>query len=222
MSQPSRPRSRHSAAASSRYVKFDATGSAGDTEPAWPRSSRRIPLTGGVHGGDDADEHGPGDRHGLGEHGGDHSRHDGADHVGVGADADLVVRRRYRHDRGRARRSIRRTMSTRSHAVRATMRPTVRSTDPGVIYRVDPATGQASVFFDLNTVISQIDPGNATPTTPAANGLLGRRDGAGQLVQHHLRFRRGLQRHAGDVRRAASTDPIPARTSSSRSRPTAR
>ena len=44
--------------------------------------------------------------------------------------------------------------------------------NPGVIYRVDPATGQASVFFDLNSVISQIDPGNATPTTPAANGLL--------------------------------------------------
>ena len=44
--------------------------------------------------------------------------------------------------------------------------------NPGVIYRVNPATGQASVFFDLNSVISQIDPGNATPTTPAANGLL--------------------------------------------------
>ena len=44
--------------------------------------------------------------------------------------------------------------------------------NPGVIYRVDPATGQASVFFDLNSVISQLDPGNATPSTPAANGLL--------------------------------------------------
>ncbi len=44
--------------------------------------------------------------------------------------------------------------------------------NPGVIYRVDPATGQASVFFDLNSVISQIDPNNSTPTTPAANGLL--------------------------------------------------
>ena len=43
---------------------------------------------------------------------------------------------------------------------------------PGVIYRVDPATGKASVFFDLNSVISQLDPGNATPSTPAANGLL--------------------------------------------------
>ena len=32
-----------------------------------------------------------------------------------------------------------------------------------MIYRVDPATGQSSVFFDLNTVISQIDPSNATP-----------------------------------------------------------
>ncbi len=38
---------------------------------------------------------------------------------------------------------------------------------PGVIYRVDPATGKSSVFFDLNTVISQIDPNSPT----AANGL---------------------------------------------------
>ena len=45
------------------------------------------------------------------------------------------------------------------------------SIPPGVIYRVDPATGQASVFFDLNTVLSQIDPSNATPATPAANSL---------------------------------------------------
>ena len=29
---------------------------------------------------------------------------------------------------------------------------------PGVIYRIDPATGKASVFFDLNTVLNQIDP----------------------------------------------------------------
>jgi hypothetical protein len=32
---------------------------------------------------------------------------------------------------------------------------------PGVIYRVDPATGRSSVFFDLNTVLNQIDPGAA-------------------------------------------------------------
>jgi len=30
---------------------------------------------------------------------------------------------------------------------------------PGVIYRVDPATGDASVFFDLNTVLDQVSPG---------------------------------------------------------------
>ena len=44
---------------------------------------------------------------------------------------------------------------------------------PGVIYRVDPATGKASVFFDLNTVMNQIDP-NALSTdgkNPAANSL---------------------------------------------------
>jgi hypothetical protein len=37
---------------------------------------------------------------------------------------------------------------------------------PGVIYRVDPATGKASVFFDLNTVLSQLEPGGN-----ASNGL---------------------------------------------------
>ena len=44
---------------------------------------------------------------------------------------------------------------------------------PGVIYRVDPATGKASVFFDLNTVLNQIDPG-ATPGNGAlpTTGLL--------------------------------------------------
>jgi hypothetical protein len=37
---------------------------------------------------------------------------------------------------------------------------------PGVVYRVDPATGKASVFFDLNTVISRVTPGGT-----AANSL---------------------------------------------------
>ena len=65
---------------------------------------------------------------------------------------------------------------------------------PGVIYRVDPATGKASVFFDLNTVLSQIDPDNTTAATPGGQ-LARQRDGAGQLVQHHVRSRRDLQRH---------------------------
>jgi hypothetical protein len=39
---------------------------------------------------------------------------------------------------------------------------------PGTIYRVDPATGKASVFFDLNPVIQQLE--NDTSAT-AANGL---------------------------------------------------
>lgn len=30
---------------------------------------------------------------------------------------------------------------------------------PGVIYRVDPATGNSNVFFDLNTVLNQVSPG---------------------------------------------------------------
>src|SRR5262245_40991199 len=42
---------------------------------------------------------------------------------------------------------------------------------PGVIYRGDPATGKSSVFFDLNTVLSQTDPNNTSPATPAANSL---------------------------------------------------
>ncbi len=44
---------------------------------------------------------------------------------------------------------------------------------PGVIYRVDPATGKSSVFFDLNTVINQIEPqGNAANGGSAGSGLL--------------------------------------------------
>ncbi len=41
---------------------------------------------------------------------------------------------------------------------------------PGVIYRVDPTTGATSVFFDLNTVIPQLDPSTKSSSTPAANG----------------------------------------------------
>ena len=54
-----------------------------------------------------------------------------------------------------------RRTASRGHDVGNTS-PPLRSVssavnDPGVIYRVDPATGKANVFFDLNTVISQID-----------------------------------------------------------------
>lgn len=44
---------------------------------------------------------------------------------------------------------------------------------PGVIYRVDPATGRSSVFFDLNTVVNQLDP-SATPgnSVGSASGLV--------------------------------------------------
>ncbi len=44
---------------------------------------------------------------------------------------------------------------------------------PGVIYRVDPATGKASVFFDLNTVIGQL-PTASVP--PDASNITGDRD----------------------------------------------
>ncbi|MBV8677656.1 MAG: hypothetical protein JO355_10895, partial [Planctomycetaceae bacterium] len=47
---------------------------------------------------------------------------------------------------------------------------------PGVIYRVDPATGKASVFFDLNTVISQLPTPspvpNASNSVGASTGLV--------------------------------------------------
>ncbi|WP_158633525.1 S8 family serine peptidase [Tautonia sociabilis] len=44
---------------------------------------------------------------------------------------------------------------------------------PGVIYRVDPATGDTSVFFDLNTVIDQIEPGaTAANSAGAETGLV--------------------------------------------------
>ena len=44
---------------------------------------------------------------------------------------------------------------------------------PGVIYRLDPATGKASVFFDLNTVINQLEPGGtAANSVSAASGFV--------------------------------------------------
>ena len=48
---------------------------------------------------------------------------------------------------------------------------------PGTIYRVDPATGRTSVFFDLNTVISQIQPGgNAGNGSSPGSGLVNNYD----------------------------------------------
>ena len=62
---------------------------------------------------------------------------------------------------------------------------------PGVIYRVDTATGKTSVFFDLNTVLDQTDPTNATPSTPAANGLTSAgkpQDGSGLVNWYSITF----------------------------------
>ena len=47
---------------------------------------------------------------------------------------------------------------------------------PGAIYRIDPATGKASLFFDLNSVVSQINPATTSsnqisPNAPAGNNL---------------------------------------------------
>ena len=65
---------------------------------------------------------------------------------------------------------------------------------PGVIYRVDPATGKTNVFFDLNTLIPQLEPADNKGAT-AANSA-GAEDRPGQLVRHHLRPRRLLRRQA--------------------------
>ena len=65
---------------------------------------------------------------------------------------------------------------------------------PGVIYRVDPATGKTSVFFDLNTVVSQLDPARDR------RQLVGNADRPGQLVRHRVRPRGLLRRPAVDVR----------------------
>jgi subtilisin family serine protease len=44
---------------------------------------------------------------------------------------------------------------------------------PGVIYRIDPATGKAGVFFDLNTVLNQASPGtNASNSAGSQTGLV--------------------------------------------------
>ena len=44
---------------------------------------------------------------------------------------------------------------------------------PGVIYRVDPATGDGNVFFDLNTVLNQVSPGTtADNSAGSATGLV--------------------------------------------------
>ena len=58
---------------------------------------------------------------------------------------------------------------------------------PGVIYRVDPATGKSSVFFD-----SEHGDEPDRPEQSDRGKLAGDRHRAGQLVQHHVRFRRDL------------------------------
>jgi hypothetical protein len=44
---------------------------------------------------------------------------------------------------------------------------------PGVIYRIDPATGRATTFFDLNTVVNQLEPGaNASNSLGNSTGFV--------------------------------------------------
>ncbi len=55
----------------------------------------------------------------------------------------------------------------------ASTTPATLGGNPGIIYRLDPATGIAQQFFDLNTVISQIEPGGtAAASGGAATGLV--------------------------------------------------
>ena len=105
--------------------------------------------------------------------------------LGLAVDPDLVVRRRHCPDSLRTRWRLRqrrlrhlprgrreqRQDLTAAQITANNTTPSVVSgaiNRPGVIYRVDPATGKTNVFFDLNTVISQID---ATKGTTAANSL---------------------------------------------------
>ncbi|HEX8199301.1 MAG TPA: hypothetical protein VF590_02355, partial [Isosphaeraceae bacterium] len=61
---------------------------------------------------------------------------------------------------------------SRGSNVASTSPPTLGG-HPGLIYRVDPATGQSSLFFDLNTVISQVVPGgNAANPNETRSGLV--------------------------------------------------
>ena len=107
---------------------------------------------------------GPGDRPDLPDR--------GAGHLGVRADPDssfggdiVRIKAGPGGDFGKAVYAISRGAGGNTGAVNK----------PGVIYRVDPATGKASVFFDLNTVITSLSP----PRTPPTRSAL---DRAGQLV----------------------------------------
>ena len=107
MSQPSRPRSRGTAQRRRREIKLDRPVPLEQRSLMAPVVAT-FPLTATLHGEPRHPTNSDlGNRHGLREHDGDRHRHDGADHVGLGADAGLVVRRRHRDDRGRARRRIR-------------------------------------------------------------------------------------------------------------------
>ena len=80
----------------------------------------------------------------------------GADHERHATDQLVVLRGRHRPDRGRPRRRLR--QGRLRDLARRRLQPR-RDQPAGVIYRVDPATGKSSVFFDLNTVIGAISPG---------------------------------------------------------------
>ena len=71
-----------------------------------------------------------------------------------------------------------------------------RSTGRASIYRVDPATGKSTVFFDLNTVIPQIDPDATTPGAANSRGAV--QTGLVNWYEHHVRprgvFRRPSRR----------------------------
>ena len=218
MSQPSRPRGRGPAQQRRRRdLKLD--------RPV-PLEERRMPAPGrgcvpaddDVHGAGDADQHRP--RHGdrVGEYdGGDH-RQCRADHLGGGTDAELVVRRRYRQYHAGPRRRLR--LGRLRHLPRG--RRQHRRDQPArhdLSRRSGHGQGQRVLRPEHGP---QPDRPQQHLDLVARGQLVGRIDRAGELVQHDLRPRGHVRRHALAVRQQRRPLRSRARTSSTRSRPAAR
>ena len=231
MSQPSRPQARGPAQRRRRDLKIEAV---------MPLEERcllapvvvDLAATRGVHGGRRPPTNAnAGDvvaiTAGQPDAGLPHRR---AVHLGHRADPDLLVRRRHRPDPGGAGRRLRqrrlRDLPGRGRNGLPADRPENPTTTPpivsgainrpGVIYRVDPATGKTSVFFDLNTVVSQLEPGGQRRATRSAPR---RAWSTGTTSRSTPRATSTASRRCSSP---ASTGPTRPRTPSTGSRPTAR
>ena len=127
MSQPSRPRERGTVQRRRRDIKLDRPVPL-ETRSLMAPVVATFPLHGDLHGGARRRRTRTWGRSRFRENTTATIDTDGADHVGVGADADLVVRRRYRDDRGRARRGLRQRSLRDLPRARATTRRRARST----------------------------------------------------------------------------------------------